>query len=200
MDDDLELRLGPVLTALAFRVPHDPELAATVRSRVRRQRRREAAVVAAVVAVLLIPVAVLLVRGGGTGRRSAPPATATTVTCPDRVPVAVLPAWAREGFTGSEPTATYVLGEQGNILGVVFGDPLTVPPSTDHQNKILWVTRADSGPLQIRATLAGSGRSTTITLPAPGPSIIDLPAPGCWRLDLRWGSFTDSMNLRYAPG
>ena len=32
----------------------------------------------------------------------------------------------------------------------------------------------------------------------PGPSIVDLPAPGCWRLTLRWSRSVDSLDLRYA--
>ena len=35
----------------------------------------------------------------------------------------------------------------------------------------------------------------------PGPSIINLPAPGCWRLTLRWSGWTDQLDLRYTrPG
>jgi hypothetical protein len=32
----------------------------------------------------------------------------------------------------------------------------------------------------------------------PGPSIIDLPAAGCWRLDLRWAGHSDTVDIRYA--
>ena len=32
----------------------------------------------------------------------------------------------------------------------------------------------------------------------PGPSIIDLPAAGCWRLTLRWSGRSDVLDLRYA--
>jgi hypothetical protein len=31
----------------------------------------------------------------------------------------------------------------------------------------------------------------------PGPSIIDLPAPGCWTLRLSWSGHTDELRLRY---
>ena len=33
--------------------------------------------------------------------------------------------------------------------------------------------------------------------PAPGPSIVDLPRPGCWRMKLRWGTYTDMITLPY---
>jgi hypothetical protein len=32
----------------------------------------------------------------------------------------------------------------------------------------------------------------------PGPSGINLPAPGCWRLALRWSGRTDELDLQYA--
>jgi hypothetical protein len=32
----------------------------------------------------------------------------------------------------------------------------------------------------------------------PGPSIIDLPAAGCWRLDLKWAGHADTLDVRYA--
>jgi hypothetical protein len=32
----------------------------------------------------------------------------------------------------------------------------------------------------------------------PGPSIVDLPAPGCWRLTLRWAGRADQVDLAYA--
>ncbi len=51
----------------------------------------------------------------------------------------VLPEWARAGFSDPEPAVQHVTGVAGRILGVVFGEPLTSPPSSDHQNKILWV-------------------------------------------------------------
>ena len=32
---------------------------------------------------------------------------------------------------------------------------------------------------------------------APGPSIINLPAPGCWTLHLSWSGHTDQLKLHY---
>ncbi len=32
----------------------------------------------------------------------------------------------------------------------------------------------------------------------PGPSVVDLPVPGCWRFDLTWGSYSDTLHLGYA--
>jgi len=39
----------------------------------------------------------------------------------------------------------------------------------------------------------------TVSVPGgPGPSIIDLPAPGCWTLHLSWSAHTDELKLHYA--
>jgi hypothetical protein len=65
-------------------------------------------------------------------------------------------------------------------------------------NKILWVSRVSSGPMTIRATLAGSSRTAAVYLPdGPGPSYVDMPAPGCWTLHLSWAGHTDQLSLRY---
>jgi len=35
----------------------------------------------------------------------------------------------------------------------------------------------------------------------PGPSFVDLPEPGCWRLTLTWADRTDTLDLEYVrPG
>lgn len=97
----------------------------------------------------------------------------------------------------------YVMGDRGDIVAVLWADhdPLVVPPAADRNNKILWVARVSSmGPLHIRARLTGSDRSVRRQVAGgPGPSIVDLPAPGCWSLDLRWGKQHDRLLLEYAP-
>jgi hypothetical protein len=97
----------------------------------------------------------------------------------------------------------HVMGEAGNIVAILWADrdALHSPALQDRTNKILWVSKtqfAGLGPLIIRATLAGSARTATVSVPGgPGPSIIDLPAPGCWTLQLSWSGHTDQLKLRY---
>jgi hypothetical protein len=97
----------------------------------------------------------------------------------------------------------HVMGEAGNIVAILWAshDALHSPPRQDMSNKILWVSRiplAASQPLVIKATLAGSTRTVTVSVPGgPGPSIIDLPAPGCWALHLSWSGHTDELKLHY---
>ena len=97
----------------------------------------------------------------------------------------------------------HVTGEAGSIVAILWAprDALHSPPLQDRSNKILWVSKvplAAPDPLVIKATLAGSTRTATVSVPGgPGPSIIDLPAPGCWTLHLSWFGHTDELKLRY---
>jgi hypothetical protein len=128
-----------------------------------------------------------------------------TPACHSMVDFGVLPVWARGGFSDPKPRIPHVLGRSGRIVAILFGYPLLSPPPRDHNNKILWVARrANGSALRLRAQrMIGSARvgtpvSRTI-LGGPGPSIVNLPAPGCWRLTLRWAGQTDTLDLRYRP-
>ena len=142
------------------------------------------------------------------------PSTATTETsaCSYAVRQDVLPAWARSGFSDPSPSGVpFALGDKGRILGIIFGYPLTAPPpSAGRANKILWMAspapddrspdleRAASADLKIDARLAGSTDIVHREVPGgPGPSIIDMPHPGCWHLTLMWSNHTDTLDLRY---
>jgi hypothetical protein len=97
----------------------------------------------------------------------------------------------------------FVLSDRGDIVAILWSDhePLSAPPRGDRNNKILWVSQTFGAPLQIKATLSRSGKTATRTVDGgPGPSIIDLPAPGCWSLELTWGDHHDHVQLEYATG
>lgn len=121
--------------------------------------------------------------------------------CAGQPPVSPLPVWARSGFTPPDVAMPHVMGAAGNIVAILWATPnaLHAPPLPNMANKILWVSRvSSSGPMTIRATLAGSTRTATVDLPGgPGPSYVNLPAPGCWTLHLSWGGHTDQLSLRY---
>jgi hypothetical protein len=127
----------------------------------------------------------------------------TSNGCAGQPPVSPLPVWARSGFSPPDLAMPHVMGEAGNIVAILWAprDALHSPSLQDRNNKILWVSRVPSAapdPLVIRATLAGSTRTATVSVPGgPGPSIIDLPAPGCWTLHLSWSGHTDELKLRY---
>ena len=125
---------------------------------------------------------------------------ATTTPCEFRAVKGEPPSWARAGFTpGTE--MHYASSRRGDMLAILFGYPLYSPPLPDRGNKILWRSRAPlipSEPLRIEARLNGTGPPTRITVAGgPGPSAVDLPSPGCWRLDLAWSSHTDSIDLEF---
>lgn len=132
--------------------------------------------------------------------------SASTRPCAPRVHHDVLPVWMRGGFTlGSKPRVPYVLGAKGAIGGVLFGSPLNAPPAHDKNNKILWVPRRlakSPAPLWIRmqkmdgARLVGSPVRRIIST-GPGPSYVDAPSPGCWRLTLTWSGQRDTLDLAY---
>lgn len=117
-----------------------------------------------------------------------------------------LPSWASAGFDPPTQPMPYVLGDSGDIIAILWADhdPLKVPAAADRNNKVLWVSRASSSAgalLRIQATLTDTGQTETrIVDGGPGPSIIDLPAPGCWSFDLTWGDHHDHLQLEYVSG
>lgn len=165
-------------------------------------RRSEIARRAAGVMTLLAVVLVICgVSGCGSGHAGAQNATA----CDSQVRDAVLPAWARGGFHPPTLRMPYVLGTSGKIVAIVFGYPLRSPPPKDHNNKILWVSHLAMNPgSDLRITAQRMTGKHAIGSPVkravmggPGPSIIDLPSPGCWRLSLRWSGNIDRLDLQY---
>jgi hypothetical protein len=114
-----------------------------------------------------------------------------------------LPTWARAGFSDPAGDQPHVLGARGDIVAILWArkDALRAPPLADQNNKILWVSRLPqrpASPLKIKAVLAG--RHTTVyreVTGGPGPSYVNLPAAGCWLLELSWSGHTDQVRLRY---
>jgi hypothetical protein len=137
--------------------------------------------------------------------------TAEPAPAPDTEPTACtpevlqdeLPLWARGGFTGVT-RMPHTMGRSGRIVAILFGYPLHQPPAEGRNNKILWVASPASGhegadpDLTITARLNGTGDPVERKVGGgPGPSIVDLPQAGCWRLALTWGGRTDAMDLEY---
>jgi hypothetical protein len=190
---DLERRLVATFEELADKAPADPDLLGSVRSRTGRQwpSPRVSAAAAAVVVAAGVVTAGVAVRGDDTATPDP-----VAYSCPDVVKPAVVPEWARTGFSDPEPKAPFVIGEDGGIVGILFGQPLTSPPAEDRGNKVLWVVREDAGPLRIEARRA-AGDEPVVIESVTGPSYLDLPSPGCWHLDLTWGGHTDAVELGF---
>ena len=140
---------------------------------------------------------------------SIPSATAAAVPmatwpCQSLVDKGVLPIWARAGFSEAEPALPHVMSRSGDVVAILFGYPLSSPPRAEVNNKILWVLRAGpTTPVEISAQrVAGAtpvGAPVARRLDAGfGPSIVDLPDAGCWRLTLSFSDRTDTIDLDYS--
>jgi hypothetical protein len=154
---------------------------------------------ALVVLCVLVVGAVAAPAGTAVGEAVAP--------CAASVRTGVLPVWMRAGFQTREPRVAHVVGRSGRIGGVVFGWPLVSPPRETRSNKILWVSRRSTvsrAALWIRlqrmeGAAAVGAPVRRVVAGGPGPSIVDVPAPGCWRLTLTWAGRSDTLDLNYVP-
>src|SRR5581483_8546068 len=126
---------------------------------------------------------------------SAPgaPARSAAAPCAPRVLSGALPAWMQGGF-GPNARVTHVIGAHGAIGAVLWNKPLYSPPAKHVHNKILWVPRQVSksvAPLWIKmqkmeGTAPVGAPVRRIVKSGPGPSYVDAPSAGCWRLTLTW--------------
>jgi hypothetical protein len=142
-------------------------------------------------------------------QHSEPDAVATpagsAAPCHAEVAEGPAPDWVADHFSpGARPR--HSIGRRGEIAAVLFGYPYHSPPVKDRNNKILWIARdaptvpASDAELRVTARLEGEGRAVTRTVDGgPGPSTIDLPEAGCWRLTLTWPGHRDSLDLVYEP-
>lgn len=117
--------------------------------------------------------------------------------CVGNLSTALLPVWARAGFTTAGLHTPHVLGRHSEIVAVLFAD-LRVRQPDGTKNKILWVARDGDGSIHIRAQLEGSTQTVTRTVP-DGPSYVNMPTAGCWQLTLTWPGHHDTMALHYDP-
>lgn len=154
------------------------------------------------VALVALTAAVIPLSASG-GRERA----GAAAPCAATVHHGVLPVWMRAGFSGAKPRIPYVLGKRGAIGGVLFGFPLNAPPARDKNNKILWVPRRLSksvAAMWIRLQRLDGTRPVgapvrRIVTTGPGPSYVDAPSAGCWRLTLTWSGRRDTLDLVYVP-
>src|SRR5262245_1481056 len=136
---------------------------------------------------------------------SAGGASSGVAPCHSALQKGVLPIWARTGFSDKRPRMPHVLGRNDAIAAIEFGYPLLSPPSQVRANKILWVSRRPQKPLSnlwIHAQRMVGTRdvgppATRLIRYGPGPSYVNLPAAGCWRLKLSWSGRTDTLDLQY---
>jgi hypothetical protein len=174
-------RLDPGLASTAWKDAH----AATP-----HRIRTGLAVAASVIAVAGGAAALTLALGEDT---TTPPAGPSA--CTGNISTATLPTWARAGFSPEGLHTPHVLGSNGEIVGIIFGELRAHQPAGTN-NKILWVAKNGDGSLHISAQLEGSD-TTEIRTVNIGPSIVDLPVAGCWQMTLTWPGHSDTIAFRY---
>ncbi len=181
---------------LAAKAPHDEALSATIGRRSKYRRAVTIAPLAAALAVLGVVGTIVLVRPPAVD----PAASAPSACAPIRT--AVLPTWARAGFSDPKPSMPFVTSKSGAMVAIIFANPLISPALPDLGNKILWVTNDDDSAgdgLHIAGHLEGGTATMTATVDGgPGPSLINVPVAGCWQFDLSWGSHRDTIDIPYA--
>jgi hypothetical protein len=118
-----------------------------------------------------------------------------------------IPSWLDEAGAHNNPDfLPYVVASPPLAAGFIFGYPLRAGSPENPSNKVLWVVgqpRNGSSLVVAAHPLGAASPSVTQTYPAnasPGeiyPSIVNVPLPGCWHLDLSWSGHQASVELLY---
>jgi hypothetical protein len=189
--DDLRAAMAEEVRAHHLDRPAAVAHALSAAHRRHPQRAYLPAIAASVVVVVVAAIAYLVTR-------DRPAASTPSASGSCAIEVGVLPQWARDGFSDPAPVMPYVRSDHGRMLAILWDKdrPLTAPPRADQNNKILWVSPDGGTPLVIHAHL-GDVSTTRTVQGGPGPSIIDMPGPGCWTFELTWGEHHDTVRLPY---
>ncbi len=115
-----------------------------------------------------------------------------------------MPTWGSVG-AGTIP---WTLGQPRDVVAVLFATELVAGGARPDgsTNKILWLTRAPVASNRIMLAARPVGAEVpVVTQEVPGtqgyeqgrqfPSIVDLPTPGCWRIDVSGGSLRSGFEL-----
>lgn len=197
--------LRTLLRSAATVPASEPDLAlAERRGRVLRARRRA---VNGFVSLVLVASGAAVV--AAMAKPDHHPSTASSAVA-SAVPTCPAPSRATDDVPSWAASARppkgvpHLLSRERNVIGFLFGYPLRAGHPKNRTNKILFVMREprNGRPLNVTGTLAGR-RSTHTSIKgdsAPGeiyPSVINVPAPGCWQFALRWNGHNATINLAY---
>jgi hypothetical protein len=116
-----------------------------------------------------------------------------------------IPAWLDEAGAHNNPIGSpYAISNPEVAAGFLFGYPLRSGHPENPTNKILWVVRfTNNDYLAITAHPAGAASPSIRAQASPAspgqiyPSIVDVPSPGCWHVDLAWSGHHASVELQY---
>jgi hypothetical protein len=146
-----------------------------------------------------------------TGRQEHARAVAASTPATGRcVPARVLrrnpPAWARISGAPPTPPTPFVVGAGDHVAGFLFRFPLRARLPVSTADKILWAIGTDAKALRITARRPGrTDRTVRVPVSIDGGSgqiqrsRARFPQPGCWRLELRWGSRRATVDVDVRP-
>ena len=114
------------------------------------------------------------------------------------------PQWAQSGWSvtkGAPWPVPWAMTTPGDAVAFLFATRLVAGPSPridGSTNKVLWVLRE---PRQFTVEGRPQGKSTPVITVPGGPSIVDVPSPGCWtfRLIPSDGSGVSTISLEVLP-
>src|SRR5947209_4832448 len=100
--------------------------------------------------------------------------------------------WSQGGWTsakGSPWPVPWAIGAHGNAAAFMFSTELVAggsPRVDGSNNKVLWVAKGNPANFVVQG--APLGKSEPVVSVAGGPSIVDVPTPGCWTFRVLWGT------------
>lgn len=118
------------------------------------------------------------------------------------------PQWAQGGWghvKGTPWPVRWAIGTPNDAVAYVFGTQLVAGTSLrvdGSQNKVLWVAKDSPSGSAVLVDGHPFGESEPVVSISGGPSITDVPTPGCWTFELLWtsnGPHTSTINLEVLP-
>jgi hypothetical protein len=99
----------------------------------------------------------------------------------------------------------WAFGTHNDTLAYLFATQLVAggsPRVDGTQNKVLWEAKDSPSGANVLVEGRPLGKSEPVIRIAGGPSITDVPTPGCWTFRLSWGAtgqHTSTINLEVLP-
>jgi hypothetical protein len=119
---------------------------------------------------------------------------------------AVPPVWAQDGWAKLTPwPVPWAFGTNNDTVAYLVATQLVagVSPRVDgSQNKVLWEAKDSPSGAGVKVEGHPMGESQPVVTIAGGPSITDVPTPGCWTFRLSWGAdggHSSTINLEVLP-
>jgi len=118
------------------------------------------------------------------------------------------PLWAQGGWSHAQGTpwpVPWAFGTENTTLAYVFATQLvagTSPRVDGSQNKVLWEARDSPSGANVLVEGHPLVESQPVMTVPGGPSITDVPTPGCWTFRLSWnlnGRHSSTIDLEVLP-